>query len=52
MSTALIIDCVFDASVDHLWQALTETESIKEWYFTQVHQLELIVGFAYVTDGV
>ncbi|GAB3051411.1 SRPBCC family protein [Spirosoma pulveris] len=52
MSTALVIDRVFDASVDQLWQALTEIESIKEWYFTQVHQFEPIVGFAYVTNGI
>ena len=46
-STALVIDRVFDAPVDRLWQALTETESIKEWYFAQVQQFEPIVGFVF-----
>lgn len=52
MSTVFDMNRVFDAPVDRLWQALTERESIKEWYFTQVQPFEPIVCFAYVTDGV
>lgn len=47
MNTSLVIDRVFDAPVDHLWQALTKRESIKEWYFAQVQQFEPIVGFVF-----
>ena len=48
MSTPLVINRDFDAPIDRLWRMLTETESMKEWYFAQVQPFEPIVGFAFV----
>ena len=47
MSTPLVRERVFDAPLDRLWRALTETEAMKERYFDQVQPFEPIVGFAF-----
>ncbi len=40
------LECVFDASIQDVWKALTEKEWMKQWYFDLV-EFKAEVGFAF-----
>ncbi len=44
MSTPLIIERIFDASIQDVWQAITQKELMKKWYF-DLPEFKAEVGF-------
>lgn len=42
----LIIESVYDVSVEKVWEALTQNEQLKEWYF-QLDEFKPKVGFKF-----
>jgi uncharacterized protein YndB with AHSA1/START domain len=53
MSTPFVIEQVYEAPIEKVWRALTETDAMKAWYFPQLQQFEPVVGFrfAFAHDG-
>lgn len=53
ISTPFVIEHVFNAPVDKVWQALTDKNKIKEWYFSQVKEFKPVIGFdfRFTNDG-
>jgi uncharacterized protein YndB with AHSA1/START domain len=53
METPFILERVYNASIEDVWQAITEENSMREWYFPQLRQFEPVVGFDFVflNDG-
>jgi uncharacterized protein YndB with AHSA1/START domain len=47
MDTPFIIEQVYDAPIEKVWQALTDKEKMKEWYFPQLKKFEPVVGFKF-----
>ena len=47
MSTPLIKEFRYDVPVQDVWQALTEKDKMKIWYFPQLQEFEPKVGFEF-----
>jgi uncharacterized protein YndB with AHSA1/START domain len=47
MSTPFVFERVYDAQVEKVWQALTNKDQLKGWYFPQVQQFEPVAGFRF-----
>ena len=47
MSIPFIIEHVYNAPIKKVWQALTETDKMKQWYFPQLIDFEPVVGFKF-----
>lgn len=47
MDTPLIKEFRYNAPIDKVWEALTETKKLKEWYFPQIQKVEPVVGFRF-----
>jgi uncharacterized protein YndB with AHSA1/START domain len=47
MSTPLIKEFDYNASIEQVWQALTDVDKMKQWYFPQLQQFEPIVGYQF-----
>ena len=47
MSTPFIAEYIYNAPVKKVWQALTETDKMKQWYFPQLINFEPVVGSAF-----
>ena len=47
MDTPFIIEQVYDAPIGKVWQALTDKDKMKEWYFPQLKKFEPVVGFKF-----
>ena len=47
MDTPFLIEQVYDAPIEKMWQALTDKDKIKEWYFPQLKKFKPIVGFKF-----
>ncbi|RDV15940.1 SRPBCC domain-containing protein [Pontibacter diazotrophicus] len=50
MSTPLIKEFNYNVPIEKVWQALTDKDKMKEWYFPQLKQFEPIVGFKFQFD--
>jgi uncharacterized protein YndB with AHSA1/START domain len=53
MDTPFVLEQVYDAPTRKVWQALTDENSMREWYFPQLMKFEPVVGFEFVfsNDG-
>ena len=53
METPFTFEQVYDASIETVWQALTDENKMREWYFTQLIKFKPIEGFEFVfsNDG-
>ena len=53
INTPFIIEHVFNAPVEKVWQALSDKRKMKAWYFSQVKEFEPVVGFEFefTSDG-
>lgn len=53
MDNPFVMEQVYNAPVQQVWQALTVTKQMAAWYFPQLKQFEPVVGFefAFVNDG-
>ena len=49
-SNPVIVSTVYDASIDKVWQALTDNAQMKQWYF-QLPEFKAEVGFAFEFVG-
>lgn len=47
MSTPLIKEFTYNVPVEEVWQALTDKDKMKEWYFPQLQKFEPEVGFKF-----
>jgi uncharacterized protein YndB with AHSA1/START domain len=47
MDKPLIKEFSYNVPIDEVWQALTETEKMKVWYFPQLKKFEPKVGFKF-----
>lgn len=43
----LIKEFEYDAPIEKVWQALTETDKMKKWYFPQLCKFEPVVGYKF-----
>ena len=50
MSNPLVKEFTYNVPIWKVWQALTDKEKMKEWYFLQLRQFEPIVGFKFQFD--
>ena len=41
----LVVEKQLEASVETVWEAITETNKMKEWFFEQIENFEPVVGF-------
>jgi uncharacterized protein YndB with AHSA1/START domain len=44
MSDPIVVDQVFDSSVEKLWNAITDRNQMVQWYFEQISSFEPVVG--------
>jgi uncharacterized protein YndB with AHSA1/START domain len=53
MDTPFVMEKVYDASTAEVWQALTDENRMRQWYFPQLIKFEPLVGFEFVftNDG-
>lgn len=53
MDTPFVIEQVYNAPIEQVWKALTETDQMREWYFPQLKKFEPVVGgdFEFFDDG-
>ena len=53
MDTPFIWEQAYDAPVQKVWQALTDEDSMRAWYFPQLQHFEPVAGFEFVfnSDG-
>ena len=50
MSTPLIKEFSYKVPIEKVWQALTDTNKMKKWYFPQLQTFEPIIGFHFEFD--
>lgn len=53
MDTPFVLEHVYNATIEKVWQALTDEDEMREWYFPQLKKFEPIVGykFEFTDDG-
>ena len=53
MDTPFVMEQVYNAPVPEVWQALTDENEMRKWYFPQLEKFEPLVGFEFVfaNDG-
>ena len=50
MIIPLIKEFDYDVPIEKVWQTLTDTDKMKEWYFPQLQKFEPIVGYKFQFD--
>jgi uncharacterized protein YndB with AHSA1/START domain len=45
MDTPLLVEQLYSASLEKVWQALTDQNALRIWYFPQLLKFEPVVGF-------
>ena len=45
MDTPFVLEQVYNAKTIEVWQALTDENRIREWYFPQLIKFKPLVGF-------
>jgi uncharacterized protein YndB with AHSA1/START domain len=48
MDTPFVMEQVYDAPVQKVWQALTDEKTLRGWYFPQLMHFKPVVGFEFV----
>ena len=53
MDTPFVMEQVYNAPAPEVWQALTDENKMRKWYFPQLEKFEPLVGFEFVftNDG-
>jgi uncharacterized protein YndB with AHSA1/START domain len=53
MDTPFVTEQLYNAPIEKVWQALTDKNKMREWYFPQLRAFEPVVGFAFefANDG-
>ena len=41
----IIVSQTFDSPIEKVWQAITTTEEMKQWFFNKIHEFKPVVGF-------
>mgnify|MGYP004549791569 CR=1 FL=1 len=44
MDQPFILEQTYNASIEKLWQAITNLEAMKAWYFPQLKRFKLMIG--------
>ncbi len=44
-SNPIIVEQLFNASVNEVWKAITELQQMKQWFFENIPSFEPVVGF-------
>lgn len=47
MGTPLVKEFTYDAAIEKVWEALTNTAKMKTWYFPQLRAFEPVVGYKF-----
>jgi uncharacterized protein YndB with AHSA1/START domain len=47
MNTPFLIEQVYDAPIEKVWQALADKDKMKEWYFPQLKKFKPVAGFKF-----
>ena len=47
MNNPLIKEFEYNAPVEKVWQALTDTDKMRQWYFPQLQKFEPVVGYKF-----
>lgn len=50
MSTPLIKEFDYSVPIEKVWQALTDKDKMKQWYFPQLQKFVPVVGFKFEFD--
>lgn len=50
MGIPLVKEFHYNASIEKVWRALIDKESVKKWYFPQLREFEPVVGFNFQFD--
>jgi uncharacterized protein YndB with AHSA1/START domain len=50
MSIPLIKEFNYDSPVESVWDALTDTDKMKQWYFPQLYEFKPIAGYKFQFD--
>jgi len=48
METPFEFEQVYDAPIERVWQALTDENEMRDWYFPQLQKFRPVVGFEFV----
>jgi len=53
ISTPFIYEQLFNAPIEQVWEALTNKDKMKVWYFPQIEKFEPVIGyeFEFIDDG-
>jgi uncharacterized protein YndB with AHSA1/START domain len=53
MDVPLVFQHVYDAPIEEVWQALTDENRMRAWYFPQLKKFKPVVGFEFIfsNDG-
>jgi uncharacterized protein YndB with AHSA1/START domain len=51
MNDPLIIEEVYNASIEEVWQVLIDENKMRIWYFPQLQKFKPIVGFKFVFNN-
>lgn len=47
MGTPLVKEFNYNVPIETVWQALTDTDKMKQWYFPQLQKFEPVVGYKF-----
>ncbi|WP_221393565.1 SRPBCC domain-containing protein [Dyadobacter sp. NIV53] len=50
MNNPLVKDFTYNVAIIKVWEALTSTDKMKEWYFPQLRGFEPVIGFKFEFD--
>jgi uncharacterized protein YndB with AHSA1/START domain len=50
MSNSLVKEFTYNVPISKVWQALTSTDKMKEWYFPQLRGFKPLIGFKFEFD--
>ena len=50
MNSPLIKEFYYDVPILTVWEALTDKDKMKEWYFPQLQKFEPLVGYQFHFD--
>jgi len=53
MDTPFFMEEIFNSRIEAVWDALTDENKMREWYFPQLKKFEAVVGFKFefIDDG-
>jgi uncharacterized protein YndB with AHSA1/START domain len=53
MDTPFVMEQAYDAPIQKVWQALTDENKMRDWYFPQLKKFKPVIGFelVFTNDG-